>query len=359
MLALARVPLKTVSASATNRHTTATPASTGGSSTLRSSTTGRSRSRVDTPTAGFLRRGGRGGLRLQARWHRRRGARARGGAARGALTTLRRVVGVIVPVHGFPGYLAETLDCLLAQRPALDAIVVVDDASPEPIALHRDHASHCTLVRRNVCGGPAGARATGLTALPDAVSLVALCDADDAWTGGKLAAQLEAFDELPDAGLCFGRALVVGADGRPTGERWTELAPGPHGGSALQALLYESNPIPTSSVVMRRAALERVGGFESAVRVAEDWDLWLRLAAAGETFVCAPAAVVRYRRHPGGLTADVAALARCQLELHRAHGSLVAPEVRERALAADAAALRSATRGGVRALLPRRDPYRR
>ena len=93
--------------------------------------------------------------------------------------------------------------------------------------------------------------------------------------------------------------------------------------------------------------------------MAEDWDLWLRLATAGEPFVCAPDAVVRYRRHPGGLTADIAGLARCQLELHRAHGELVAPEVRERALAADAAALRSATRGGVRALLPRRDPYRR
>jgi len=41
------------------------------------------------------------------------------------------------------------------------------------------------------------------------------------------------------------------------------------------------------------------------------------------------------------------------------HGGLVSASVRERALAADAAALRSATRGGLRALLPRRDPYRR
>jgi GT2 family glycosyltransferase len=269
------------------------------------------------------------------------------------------VVGVIVPVHGFAGYLAETLDCLLAQQPAPDMIVVVDDASPEPIALHPDHAPHCTLLRRAVSGGPAGARATGLEALDAEVTLVALCDADDAWTDGKLAAQLAAFERFPEAGLCFGRALVVGSDGRPTGERWTQFAAGLHEGPALQARLYESNPIPTSSVLMRRAALERAGGFESAVRVAEDWDLWLRLASAGEAFVCAPDAIVRYRRHPDGLTADVARLARCQLELHRAHAGLVSPEVRERALAADAAALRSATRGGLRKLLPRRDPYRR
>jgi glycosyltransferase involved in cell wall biosynthesis len=287
---------------------------------------------------------------------RRRGARASGRKA--PPITLRRVVGVIVPVHGFAPYLAETLDCVLGQVPAPTAVVVVDDASPEPLALHPDHAGSCTLVRRVVCGGPSAARATGLDALAPEVELVALCDADDAWTAGKLALQVAALLRFPDAGLCFGRALVVGADGRPTGERWTELAAGVHAGPELAARLYAANPLPTSSVVLRRSALEAVGGFESPVRLAEDWDLWLRLAAAGFGFVCEPEAVVRYRRHPGGLTADVAALARCQLELHTVHGGLVTPEVRERALAADAAALRSASRSGLRALVPRRDPYR-
>jgi glycosyltransferase involved in cell wall biosynthesis len=269
------------------------------------------------------------------------------------------VVGVIIPVHGFAPYLAEALDCVLAQEPAPAAVVVVDDASPQPLALHRDHAPHCMLVRRERCGGPAAARATGLQALDAGVQLVALCDADDAWASGKLAAQLDAFERFADAALCFGRALVVGADGRATGERWTTLAGGLHAGPSLAAQLYESNPIPTSSVVLRRAALEAGGGFQSRVRLAEDWDLWLRLAARGEPFVYAPEAVVRYRRHPGGLTSDVAALAHCQLELHRAHGGLVAAAVRERALAADAAALRSAQRRGLRRLVPRRDPYRR
>jgi glycosyltransferase involved in cell wall biosynthesis len=273
-------------------------------------------------------------------------------------TTLARVVGVIVPVHGFAPYLAEALDCVLGQVPAPAEVVVVDDASPEPLALHPDHAADCVLVRREVSGGPAAARARGLEALAPRAQLVALCDADDAWTAGKLAAQLEALERFPEAGLCFGRALVVGADGRPTGERWSELAAGLHPGPELQARLYAANPIPTSSVVLRRAALAAVGGFGSPVRLAEDWDLWLRLAGAGYGFVCEPRAVVRYRRHPGGLTADVAALARCQLELHRAHGALVAPEVRARALAADAAALRSVRRRGLRRLVPRRDPYR-
>jgi glycosyltransferase involved in cell wall biosynthesis len=270
-----------------------------------------------------------------------------------------RVVGVIVPVHGFAPYLAETLDCVLGQVSSGDAVVVVDDASDEPVSLHPDHFERCVLVRRDVCGGPAAARATGLSALAALdVDLVALCDADDAWADGKLALQVAALEEFPSAGLCFGRALVVGADGRPTGERWESVAAGCYRGSELVERLYAANPLPTSSVVLRRSAVEAVGGFASPVRLAEDWDLWLRLAAAGYGFVSEPRAVVRYRRHPGGLTADVGALAQCQLELHRAHGGLVSADVRARALAADEAALRSASRRGLRALVPRRDPYR-
>lgn len=270
------------------------------------------------------------------------------------------MIGVIVPVHGFAPYLAEALDCVLAQADAgwLE-VVVVDDASPEPLVLHEDHAPHCRLVRREDCGGPAAARASGLASLSDTVSLVALCDADDAWLPGKLARQAAAFEESSEAVACFTRALIVGADGRATGERWTELRAGLHAGPSLAALLYEANPIPTSSMLLRRSALEEAGGFASPVRVAEDWDLWLRLAAGGASFICVGETLVRYRRHPGGLTADVESLARCQQELHRAHAGLVSHEVRERALARDAAALRSAQRRGLRALVPKRDPYRR
>ena len=75
------------------------------------------------------------------------------------------MIGVIVPVHGFAPYLAETLDCVLSQEPAPAEVVVVDDASPEPLELHPDHAPDCRLVRRDECGGPAAARESGLAAL--------------------------------------------------------------------------------------------------------------------------------------------------------------------------------------------------
>jgi glycosyltransferase involved in cell wall biosynthesis len=302
-------------------------------------------------------------------------------------------VGVVVPVRGFAPYLAEALDSVLAQDPPPAAVVVADDSSDPPVVLHPDHAGHVRLIRRAAAAGPAAARATGLAALGGEVDLVALCDADDAWEPGKLAVQLRALERAPAAVLCFGRALVVGPDGRPTGERWPAPAPGVHEARAFARELYDANPIPTSSVLVRRAALAAAGGFAGPVAVAEDWELWLRLARAGGAAVCEPAARIRYRRHPGGLTADVARLAAAQLELHRLHGDLVGEEARRRAERADLAALArgrardgdwdgarvalagAARRGrspsrdlvlgavlrvpGARRLAGRRDPYRR
>lgn len=251
-------------------------------------------------------------------------------------------VGVIVPVRGASPFLDEALDAILAQEPS--DTVVVDDASEEPVTLPAAAARHCRLVRRAARGGPAGARQTGLEAL--STDLVALCDADDVWEPGKLAVQLAALDANPGAVLCFGRATVVGPDGTPTGERWAEPAPGPRGRDDLLPSMYERDLVPTSSVVLRRDALRAAGGFASQTPyMAEDWDLWLRLLAGGATFVCEPAARVRYRRHAEGLTADLVQLARGSRQIHERHAGLVSAEARESAIGRDCITL---ARGEVR-----------
>lgn len=242
--------------------------------------------------------------------------------------------GVIVAVHGWPSLLAETLDAIIEQDPAPEVVVVVDDGSPEPIALLPDHAPRCRLVRHPHRRGLAFARATGLAQLDDC-ELVALCDADDAWEPGKHAAQLAALTAHPEASACFGSALVVGLDGRPTGERWDELAAGCHPAAELLALLYERNPLCVSSALLRRAAVVDAGGLKFALPRAEDWDLWLRLLARGHTFVMEPRARVRYRRSPAALSGDIAGLASAQLHVHRTHAGLVDEPARHRAEAAD------------------------
>lgn len=247
-------------------------------------------------------------------------------------------VGVVVPVCGFAPFLTEALDAVLGQAGSPE-VVVVDDGSPVPVVLHPDHASRVTLVRRGHSDGPAQARAAGVAELTDDVDLVALCDADDAWGAGALAATVGALERTPEAGWAFGRAEVVGVDGRATGEHWPQPPAGRLDAATFGARLYAANPVPTSSVVVRREALDAAGGFPGPVRVAEDWELWLRLCRVPVDAVCAGDAVVRYRRHPDGLTADVTALAAAQLAVHEAHADMVDADVARRAVADDHAAL--------------------
>lgn len=251
-------------------------------------------------------------------------------------------VGVILAARAPVPYLAEALESVLSQDRAPDQVVVVDHAS-EPAIRPLPGAE---LVRLDEYGGgPAAARAAGLAAL--GTDLVALADADDVWEPAKLRAQLQALTAHPDAAVCFGRAMVIDAAGRATGEQLPELPAGLLSADALKRELFIRNAIPAASAVLRRDALEEVGGFGPAepLPAGTDWDLWLRLVEAGHSFVCEPSARIRYRRHHGGLTADIARLAEAGLAIHERHAALVDEETARRARAAD---LETLARGRIR-----------
>ena len=206
-------------------------------------------------------------------------------------------IGLIMPVKPPAPFLDEALRSALDQQPPPDEHAVAHDARGD---------------------GPAAMRDAALTELGEC-DWIALLDADDAWEPGKLAAQREAIAQYPEAVLCFGRATAVDEGGRPTGEQLPEMRAGLHMPEELAPGLYWANPIPTSSVLVRRDALERAGGFAGPAPLASDWDLWLRLVAQDGAFLCEPRARIRYRRHAEGVTADVAAMAESMLKVHAAH----------------------------------------
>jgi glycosyltransferase involved in cell wall biosynthesis len=251
-------------------------------------------------------------------------------------------VGVIVPVLAPAPYLAEALESVLGQDPPPDVVVVVDDGSQPPLEV-RENVQVVRL--EDGPRGPAAARGAGLALLD--TELVALADADDVWEPGKLAAQLDALEKHPGATVCFGRAIAVDAGGRPTHEQLPELAAGLHTAQALRAELFERNLVPAATAVIWRDALDAVGGFEGgpALPAGSDWELWLRLAAAGHAFVSEPRAVVRYRRHPDALTGEVALLGEAGLAIHAEHAALVDLVAARRARALD---LQTLARGRVR-----------
>jgi glycosyltransferase involved in cell wall biosynthesis len=60
--------------------------------------------------------------------------------------------------------------------------------------------------------------------------------------------------------------------------------------------------VPSCATFIRRDLLERAGGWREDLRTIMDWELWLRLDAAGARFAYAPVVVSGFTRHPGQVT---------------------------------------------------------
>jgi hypothetical protein len=118
----------------------------------------------------------------------------------------------------------------------------------------------------------------------------AFLDADDLWYPEKLQAQRRYHEAHPDVCMSFTNYRHVDPDGRDLGDCFSywpafgRLAGSPGGFRRLEEALpalFAENVVGTSTVVARRDALQNANGFDEALHSAEDWNLWLRLAAAG------------------------------------------------------------------------------
>jgi len=222
-------------------------------------------------------------------------------------------VTVVVPAFRVAGYIAETLDSVLAQTCQDFEIVVVNDGSPDTgelraaIAPYRGRIVYIEQAQ----GGPSKARNTAIAAARG--DLLAFLDGDDLWAPTFLAAQLAILGREPDA-------VLVWADSQPFGSGADGVslmtnAP-PAGDCDVAALLTARCVVITSTVVARRDAVVEAGGFDEALHRCEDFDLWLRLAARGRLLYSRDV-LGRRRLHASSQSASPAAMLRAQIAVRR------------------------------------------
>jgi glycosyltransferase involved in cell wall biosynthesis len=208
--------------------------------------------------------------------------------------------------------LCETLSSVLGQTYPHLEIVVVDDGSTD--RTEQVVAQYAPRVRyvRQANSGPAVARNRGIRATKG--EYIAFLDADDIWEPDKVARQVAVLLREPDVGVVFSNYVPFGAEvAYRTGfERSRVLPEIGRRRSGEDAFVLESQSLFlelmrdffswTSSLLVRRTAIEQAGAFEEKLRFAgEDWLLCLRLSKfCGFAFV--DACLVRRREHPGSLS---------------------------------------------------------
>lgn len=200
-------------------------------------------------------------------------------------------VAVVIPVRDDPRGLRSTLATL-----GTDAgeVVVVDDGSRDPGAVRGAAATvGASVLRNETPQGPGGARQRGWRASDRPV--VAFLDADVEVPPGWLDALLAHLDD-PTVAAVAPRIRAQAGDA----PRWLaryedrrfplDLGPLPGPVRPGSRVSY----VPTAALVVRRDALEAVGGFDETLHLGEDVDLVWRLAARGLGVRYEPAVVAQH-----------------------------------------------------------------
>lgn len=240
-------------------------------------------------------------------------------------------VSVIIPVYNCETYVGRAVQSVLDQEyPAAEVIVVNDGSTDKTVGSLEVYRERIRLIHQSNAG-VATARNTGLRQAQG--DYIAFLDADDLWEPTRLKVQLAALEKFPDAGMVFSDFSVVDADGQavmPSGIRWkyravrdagvmswdrvfSEARPiagqfqgadGPivhaYSGFVLQSL-FLGNFINTSSVILRREVVERIGDFDRTLDTEEDYEYWLRVSAE-VPLIYVDAPLVVFRKNPGQLT---------------------------------------------------------
>lgn len=206
------------------------------------------------------------------------------------------VVSVLMSVYNAERYLAQAVESILEQNLADFELLALDDASTDGSAEYLDGL---TDSRVRVFHLPKQGLTRSLNqGLRDARgAYIARMDADDVALPARLECQWRFLEAHPEVVAVGCQADQIDADGRSI-EPWGF----PVDDAAIRYALFRNlAPLLHPGVMMRRSALEAIGGYDERFETAQDRDLWWRLAVRGR-LANVPETLMRYRRHAGAVT---------------------------------------------------------
>jgi glycosyltransferase involved in cell wall biosynthesis len=230
-------------------------------------------------------------------------------------------VTVVIPTRNRTRLLTRALQSVLNQEEADFEVIVVDDASTDatPRTVEGFQDDRISVIRLDRRVGVAAARNVAIAEARG--RWLAFLDDDDVWAVQKLRRQ-QAVASDTGASLVYAGVVLLDDEGSPIEVvRWVEpeeLMPG----------ILETNLVGTPSAVFAETGLVRdVGAFDDRLEALADWDLWIRLVAAGSAALCRDY-LCGYTMHregmhlhsPTAMRAEITYMRRKHRDLGRAHG---------------------------------------
>jgi glycosyltransferase involved in cell wall biosynthesis len=182
-------------------------------------------------------------------------------------------VSVVIATRNRAPLLKESLESVLSQSEPVRELFVVDDGSTDDTkSLLANYGERVTVISQSQSGAPA-ARNRAIRAAQG--EWIAFLDDDDVWLKTKIERQMAVANTKPDLGIVYCGVFDVDEQLR----MMSEHKPLPENrGDAFERMAIK-NFLFTSCVMARRKAIEEAGYMDINLIFAEDWDLWLKIAA--------------------------------------------------------------------------------
>jgi glycosyltransferase involved in cell wall biosynthesis len=215
---------------------------------------------------------------------------------------------VIVPAYNVAGLILPCLASIVAQSRGDWQAIVIDDGSADATAdeVRTLDDPRISLVQQ-ANAGVSSARNHGLELARG--RFVMFLDGDDILNPTAFARLAAMLDTQDQAVAAFGTFLKILPGGAPyPGQKPLSLHRYPDG-DVLEPMLRGNFLANGGHVLIRTKIARRLGGFDTGLRLSEDWEFWCRLAAEGPfAFIGTEPEVFSLRVRPGsssgGLSVD-------------------------------------------------------
>jgi glycosyltransferase involved in cell wall biosynthesis len=217
----------------------------------------------------------------------------------------RPLISVIIPTLNRAAYVREAIESVFAQDyPRVELIVVDNGSTDDTQKLLAAYGSQL-LVRRLTVQGIGIARNAGAALARG--EFLAFLDDDDLWVPNKLSVQMQCLLAEPAADVVYGQMQQFASPELPAEVR----AKFHHLDGQVLA-----SPLPTSMLI-RRAAFERVGPYNEALGLGVEMEWYARLQDTGLTTITLDTVVYRRRLHAGNINVTRAHEQRERLQVLR------------------------------------------
>lgn len=225
-------------------------------------------------------------------------------------------VSIIIPTYNRASLIKKAVESLLNQTYKNIEILIIDDCSTDDtekvIKYYRDDRIIYTKLEINQ-GAPA-ARNFGISKANG--ELIAFLDSDDRWESTKLEKQVKKLSEDKKIGVVYTGIKKISSSS-------TKLLLPQKRKNILNDLLIGNCVGSTSTVLIRKDLLLKVGGFDLSFKSCQDWDLFIRLALITEfDYIQEP--LVQYYEHDGErISTNSTSVVDGQVQIHQTYKNQV------------------------------------